>query len=84
MGVGAEIAQKAADEYRGKCRLIFLGKRAVLPNLPATSLKGNEAMGVIQFEDGGEAAEVQAIAFAARACLAGDACAMTTGPINKK
>lgn len=84
MGIGAEIAQKAANEYQGTCRLIFLGKREVLPNLPVTTLNGEEAMGVMSFEDGNDAAEVQAIEFAARSCLSGDACAMTTGPINKK
>ena len=84
MGVGAEIAQKAADAYQGQCRLIFLGKRAVLPDLPITTLDGQEPMGVIPFEDGSEAAEVLAIEFAAQSCLSGDACAMTTGPINKK
>lgn len=84
MGIGAEIAQKAADEYQGQCRLIFLGKQASLPALPVTTVHGDEPMGVILFEDGSDAAEVQAIEFAARACLAGDACAMTTGPINKK
>ncbi len=84
MGIGAEIAQKAANEYQGKCRLIFLGRPEVLPNLPRTTLGGPEPMGVLSFEDGENAAEVQAIEFAARACLSGDACAMTTGPINKK
>lgn len=84
MGIGAEIAQKAANEYKGQCRLIFLGKENVLPSLPMTTLGGAHTMGVMAFEDGEEAAEVQAIDFAARACLSGDACAMTTGPINKK
>ena len=84
MGIGAEIAQKAANEYQGRCRLIFLGKSDVLPNLPVTTLDGTHPMGVMSFEDGASAAEVQAIEFAARSCLSGDACAMTTGPINKK
>ena len=84
MGVGAEIAQKAADEYQGQCRLIFLGKSDALPNLPMTTLDGDDLMGVIVFEDEDNAAEVQAIEFAARSCLSGNACAMTTGPINKK
>ena len=84
MGVGAEIAQKAADAYKGQCRLTFLGKRAVLPDLPITTLDGEEPMGVISFEDGSEAAEVLASEFAARSCLSGAACAMTNREVLRK
>ena len=84
MGIGAEISQKAASDYQGDRRIIFLGRSDAVPNLPHTTLDGDDRLGVITFQDAEQAAEVQSIAFAAQSCLSGLACAMTTGPINKK
>lgn len=84
MGIGAEIAQKVADVYEGERRIVFLGRSDAVPNVPQTTLDGALRLGVMTFQDAQQAAEVQAIAFAAQSCLSGLACAMTTGPINKK
>ena len=84
MGIGAEICRTFAAEYTGNRRIVFLGRKENLPNLPETSLDGSEKLGCLSFADGEDAAEVRAIAFAAQCCLQGRAIAMTTGPINKK
>ena len=82
MGIGAEIAQKAANEYKGQCRLIFLGKESVLPSLPMTTLGGAHTMGVMAFEDGEEAAS-SGHRFRGTCMFVGRCLCMTTGPINK-
>jgi 4-hydroxythreonine-4-phosphate dehydrogenase len=84
MGIGAEIAQQVACEYMGAERVIFLGRKEVLPDLPLVTLSEGGRLGCIAFSDGEQAAEVEAIEYAARMCLSNKALAMTTGPINKK
>ena len=88
MGVGPELAAALAHYYTKQTqhsrRIIFLGKKDTLTYLPQGTLEKGPLISAISFADDAQAAEINAIEFAARACLNNRAAAMVTGPINKK
>ncbi len=87
MGIGPEIAVKALGELSSPT--LLLAKKGTLTEaveqlgLDWTNLWNNRAVQIVEFEDGEEPAEVQAIRTAVEFCQRGQCSAMVTGPINK-
>jgi 4-hydroxythreonine-4-phosphate dehydrogenase len=91
LGVGAEVAIKAAPRLPG--RLVLVGEPTwleaeasacglVLPRIDAPE-RAPEGPSLLVPPEGDEPVEVRAIRFGAQACLQGRARALVTGPIHK-
>lgn len=87
MGIGPEIAVKALGTLQSPTLLLAkkgtLTKAAEQLGLDWTDLWKHRAVQIVEFEDGEEPAEVQAIQTATEFCQQGQCSAMVTGPINK-
>lgn len=96
MGIGPEVTAKVLVDLPGFDDLLLVGRSAAFVpeaarvGLPVSVLRkpGDPVVpGSVPLFDPGddpEPTEVAAIRFAARACLAGSAAALVTGPIHKK
>ena len=87
MGIGPEICIKALESFQHST-ILLSRKGTLVKALHQMGLNWNHLwkfplVQVVEFEDGDEPAEVQAIRTATEMCLSNQTSAMVTGPISK-